>query len=1394
MFSLKEQRRSSIIRHSTPNNPRECETTMTARFSSDFSSIAPSQSASQVTLNHDHEEEPLSEPVGVHSVTNAADPVSPSIATMTAAAAPAPAPAPEPEPEPIVESNTARPRPPSGNSTTTTTGSSIRYSLSMPATYTFETVTYAQAIPVHVGGSGTVVTKDSEREREQDKGKARENSPRPRNSSSSVSRSGSPYVPISYRDEDLLTTMRIPAPHAIEGYAPGIPTAGPSSGDNHFGGCSTPRSRPSSGVGMPQLQPQPSLQLQPSNLDNGKRHKLDKKITEEELRKRSEEVGAEDEVSSIEEVKARKKLVKEGKIEVVENPRFMTEARKKELERERLREAATSTSTPVAKEEKKKFSFFPNPHLRRNESEGHAAPANQQPVVEHKEEQEREAATEASAAPPPSEDGSPPSKLIGSTPKYTGSPSRGWFISGLKGFFGPRPPSTPQNSPTRQRSTKTKTNANNTTTTITAVFNNRPLPSGHDSDAEDDSPPKPKGLQALFGRSPTKHKTTKSGGEWKTRTDDNLREIRSERRGNSFDGVVPPRRSGIAGGAVKDVGVVRPAAAGSGSVTDLGAGSGGSGQGPQRRRSSTRGRAVSDVGTSSRPTPAATPGGRKLRKPRTGGPPVSASAAVAAAGENWSTVSVASSSSIGPSAPVPLAAAPFPAAATTQPRPRTPIRAVSTSAIMGDAGKIGSRRSASVDVNRRSRADPEDEGELIVDLGSRRRTRSDAGAAKEKAKDKVPPMPTDPPMIRTASSKEYSGDTAMVRNDSTRKAHTQASVDPAIQHPVSSTSTSTPSRKASIKSPSTSTPSKSPGISSISGGTTPAVHATATVLPAGGENPSGTLVAYPGWDAQAHAQAQGGSLSRHTSFSSSAASPSAAGKPTLGQGVGRKLSVGSAPVKTSTAAQATVKRDVDAVAPRPAVPSLMSIVEDVSRSNRGWTEELKMRKSVGGSRTATANLLDGMLVRAPPPVPRSALEEMLGSRSGGTGGSPAASTVGFGGKPSSLSSSKGTGLFEAKAPGSVFDHRHEMAAALTTPPSKATPAATSTIPAKPQKQTPAEAGVGVERRSSVRKVEATTTSTPSSASAPVVKGKSPLRSAMRSTSSSPSPMATAAGPSQIQHSEGRAPLSNGLAVGAHGAQQQQQQPKATQERKDKAAPTPARRDSKTSGGEGDGDSVSTVFYSDQGTSEAEGEKGVVMNGSAVPTTVNGLEHGVRKQQSGSEISHSTVSTVVGGLSGQQQQQQHQTPVSSQQSQAESSQTSPRRRKSVRVSLKPTFSPSPPAIEYDYEEEHQRYAAWGRRHENEHERAEEERRGHSPSRPPPPLHPHPPLHPQTAVVAPTPVRAAPVQHRLVGSGGVGDMWDDSGEDEDEDYATAKRMLARAAKKEKDTKLMIAKGRV
>ena len=80
---------------------------------------------------------------------------------------------------------------------------------------------------------------------------------------------------------------------------------------------------------------------------------MDKKI---ELRKGSLEGEVEDEISSFKEVKGvQKKLVKEGSVEVVENPTFITEMRRKELERERLRDESTSTSIPVVKEDNRNW-------------------------------------------------------------------------------------------------------------------------------------------------------------------------------------------------------------------------------------------------------------------------------------------------------------------------------------------------------------------------------------------------------------------------------------------------------------------------------------------------------------------------------------------------------------------------------------------------------------------------------------------------------------------------------------------------------------------------------------------------------------------------------------------------------------------------------------------------------------------------------------------------------------------------------------------------------------------------------------------------------------------------------------------------------------------------------
>jgi hypothetical protein len=53
---------------------------------------------------------------------------------------------------------------------------------------------------------------------------------------------------------------------------------------------------------------------------------------------RQENYRVEDELSNFEQTKVQKKLVNEAKIEAVENPRFMMEARQKELEQKQRQE------------------------------------------------------------------------------------------------------------------------------------------------------------------------------------------------------------------------------------------------------------------------------------------------------------------------------------------------------------------------------------------------------------------------------------------------------------------------------------------------------------------------------------------------------------------------------------------------------------------------------------------------------------------------------------------------------------------------------------------------------------------------------------------------------------------------------------------------------------------------------------------------------------------------------------------------------------------------------------------------------------------------------------------------------------------------------------------------
>lgn len=92
---------------------------------------------------------------------------------------------------------------------------------------------------------------------------------------------------------------------------------------------------------------------------------------------------------------------------------------------------------------------------------------------------------------------------------------------------------------------------------------------------------------------------------------------------------------------------------------------------------------------------------------------------------------------------------------------------------------------------------------------------------------------------------------------------------------------------------------------------------------------------------------------------------------------------------------------------------------------------------------------------------------------------------------------------------------------------------------------------------------------------------------------------------------------------------------------------------------------------------------------------------------------------------------------------------PRKRKSVRVSLKPTFSPSPPAIEY------------------EEDKFEPHRSGH---------------HFPKANISHTPEK-----HKKMSS--YGEKWEDSS-DEDEGYMNAKAALSRAARKDKEVSLTVS----
>lgn len=312
----------------------------------------------------------------------------------------------------------------------------------------------------------------------------------------------------------------------------------------------------------------------------------------------------------------------------------------------------------------------------------------------------------------------------------------------------------------------------------------------------------------------------------------------------------------------------------------------------------------------------------------------------------------------------------------------------------------------------------------------------------------------------------------------------------------------------------------------------------------------------------------------------------------------------------------------------PATMSLMSIVEDVKRIREA------------GQMTTSASAKSGTkdVVRTPPRTTRENLESFGGHR----GASRA-------GEEQGEDKAAGSGLFQVQAPGSVFDYKHQTSAGPKSDSSSASPSVSAL-------------GVGVQQRQGPGQVT-----------------KTPLKSALKNTSRTPSPSPLVVSASLPLVAS--APL-NGLS--------HLRQPLLSITGKSLVE---AENESTYESGEEE-------FFTDEG--ELDGENHVN------PATA--------------------VYTVLPTANSQ----------------------TPRKRKSVRVSLKPTFSPSPPAIEYSEEGNSDRRPS---------------SRHHSPKS----LHPY------------APVRRVPISSH--GEGDQTDNWADSS-DEDEEYKNAKAALSKAAKKDKE----------
>ncbi|KAK7047813.1 hypothetical protein VNI00_006141 [Paramarasmius palmivorus] len=343
--------------------------------------------------------------------------------------------------------------------------------------------------------------------------------------------------------------------------------------------------------------------------------------------------------------------------------------------------------------------------------------------------------------------------------------------------------------------------------------------------------------------------------------------------------------------------------------------------------------------------------------------------------------------------------------------------------------------------------------------------------------------------------------------------------------------------------------------------------------------------------------------------------------------------------------------------------SLMSIVEDVAKANReAWNSSGGVKKSIGGT-VKPVGLLDLETVKAPKSVTAKELEAM---NLDAEAGKPKPKHPQANGR-----SSLHLALEIPKAPASLFDKHHEPMPEPSHPPKSIPPS--SPAPVQPTPISPTTAPVIPQPRRPAQ---------------------SPLKSALKNPSRTPSPMPPLPPPVEekpmvkLPWNDRQTPSPPLHSSAIPNGNAQRPIDRVT-------SPVPQEPDSDESGS--DAASISSyetgheVLWRDEPASVTrtdtppppppEKYDNPLSSSHAGPSGLRSSPNGLvssERQGPSSDLSASTASTIVNqNLAQAQAQAQSQSGTSTPDSGPQ-----PRRRKSVRVSLQPTFSPTPPAIEDD----------------------------------------------------------------------------------------------------------------